>query len=110
MVKDGVVIKHTSEVKPKHKFEDSTLSMILQINDQNDVESLKSLMEPILPPSIILLSSYYDLVNYNFQVVEAIEDVQFYARMFRFRMFADKMSDAGMAGADSRGVVKIGRH
>ena len=110
MVKDGVLLKQTSEVKPRQKFEDSTLSMILQINDQNDVESLKSLMEPIMPPSIVLLSSYYDLVNYNFQVVEAIQDVQFYARMFRFRMFEDKISAAGMVGENSRGVNKIGRN
>ena len=43
--------------------------MILQIDDRSDVESLKSLLDPLMPPSIVLLSSYYDLVNYNFQNV-----------------------------------------
>mmetsp|Transcript_3868 Transcript_3868/g.5157 ORF Transcript_3868/g.5157 Transcript_3868/m.5157 type:complete len:220 (+) Transcript_3868:1386-2045(+) len=61
--------------------------MILQINDQNDVEQLKNLIDPVMPENIVFLNSYYDLINYNFQKVTAIEDVQFYARMFRLRMY-----------------------
>lgn len=36
-----------------------------------------------MPSNIVFLNSYYDLINYNFQKVAAIEDVRFYARMFR---------------------------
>ena len=60
--------------------------MILQINDTNDVQSLRSLVDPIMPPNIVFLSSYYDLVNYNFQKLQSFKDVQFYARMFRLKM------------------------
>ena len=40
--------------------------MILQINDQYDIEQLKNLIDPKIPSDIVFLSSYYDLVNYNF--------------------------------------------
>jgi len=43
-------------------------------------------VDPIVPPEIVFLSSYYDLINYNFQRVSAIEDTIFYARMFRLQM------------------------
>ena len=72
MDKDGVVTMNTTQLNPQENFDNCTLSMILQINDQNDVESLKSLIDPVMPPSIVFLSSYYDLVNYNFQKVQAI--------------------------------------
>lgn len=76
-------------------FENSVLSMILKVNDQNDIMSLQNLIDPLMPPSVVFLTSYYDLINYNFQKVKAFSDLQFYARMFRLKMFADNTaSDA----------------
>ena len=93
-LKDGVETMTTTQVDKRDNFDNCTLSMILQVNDRNDVESLKSLIDPVMPPGIVFLSSYYDLVNYNFQKVQAIQDVQFYARMFRLKMFPQAAQSA----------------
>ena len=39
-----------------------------------------------MPANVVFLNSYYDLINYNFQKVTTIEEVKFYARMFRLKM------------------------
>ena len=64
--------------------------MIMEINDQRDIDQLKNLIDPIMPPEIVFLNSYYDLINYNFQKPNSIEDVRFYARMFRLKMNTQK--------------------
>ena len=59
---------------------------------------LAGLIEPLMPPEIILLNSNYDLINYNFQVVQAFK-MQFYAKMFRFEMASMQKNRAtGTAG------------
>ena len=42
------------------------LSMIVSVDDQHDIDMLNGLIEPIMPPEIVLLNSNYDLINYNF--------------------------------------------
>lgn len=101
-------MRNTSQVGPTDTpLENCTLSMILQVNDKYGVESLKSLLDPVMPSNIIFLSSYYDLVNYNFQKVQAIKDVTFYARIFRLKMFPNGMDvvDGGVSNMSSSMVV-----
>ena len=43
--------------------------MIVTVDDQHDVEMLNALIDPLMPPEIVLLNSNYDLINYNFQMV-----------------------------------------
>ena len=42
------------------------ISLIVKVEDQDDVEMMRNLVEPGLPEGVVLLSSYYDLINYNF--------------------------------------------
>ena len=74
------------------------ISMVVPVDDQDDVELLKNLVEPCLPDDVILLSSYYDLINYNFQSLKAVQEVHFYSKLFRFEIGKDsKLSTINMS-------------
>lgn len=40
-------------------------SFVIELDDAKDIDILKSLLDPFLPPNLILLNTQFDLFNYN---------------------------------------------
>ena len=58
--------------KREQKVENNLLAVKVDpqeipIEDQNDIEILQTLLDPIVPPQVVLLTTQYDMVNFNFQ-------------------------------------------
>jgi len=45
-------------------------SFVVELDDNKDLDVLKTLIDPFLPPDIILLNTQYDLFNYNWQTID----------------------------------------
>mmetsp|Transcript_30797 Transcript_30797/g.22900 ORF Transcript_30797/g.22900 Transcript_30797/m.22900 type:complete len:94 (+) Transcript_30797:410-691(+) len=61
-------------------------SFLIELDDRKDLEVLRALIEPLLPPSIILLNTGNDIVNHEWLKVEEIDMV---TKAFRFD-FSDR--------------------
>jgi len=89
---------------PQKREASSKTSFIIEVDDNADVENLKYLLEPLLPPEVVMLTSNYDLVNYNWQTVK-IENVQFFSQIYRFEMNTSK-ANFGSAGNTTQRAFK----
>ena len=45
-------------------------SFVIELDDTKDLDVLKSLVDPFLPPNLILLNTQFDLFNYNWQTID----------------------------------------
>jgi len=53
------------------QLNNANVSLIVQVDDSHDIEMLTGLIDPLMPPEVIFLNSNYDLINYNFQMVQS---------------------------------------
>ena len=62
---------------------------------------LTGLIDPLMPPEVVFLNSNYDLINYNFQMVQSCK-MQFFTRLFRFELDTLKKSKMRQATGTTR--------
>jgi hypothetical protein len=51
----------------------SKTSFIIELDDNKEMDILKSLLDPFLPSNIVLLNTEFDLINYKKQTVNPID-------------------------------------
>ena len=61
----------------------SKTSFIIELDDNKEMDILKSLLDPFLPSNIVLLNTEFDLINYKKQTVNPI-DIQQVNKACRF--------------------------
>ena len=68
--------KIADSMKHKQNFQNNIMgttvpktSFVIELDDNKEMDILKSLIDPFLPPDIILLNTQFDLFNYRWQTI-----------------------------------------